>query len=78
MPCNFTIGERVKILDDIMGTVQEGIIFFIEPDNEILGLNWLYLMSEIEEDNTIFEPRFQKPYWKIVPDNAEFIVEDED
>ena len=63
-------------MDDILGVVQEGTIFYMEPDNEIPGLTWLYLISDDDDDNTIIEPKFDKPYWKIIPDSDEFIVED--
>ena len=74
-PCRFFVGERIKVLDDILGVIQEGTIFYIELDAEIPGLYWLYLVSDIEEENTIIEPKFgNKPYWKIIPDSSEFIV----
>ena len=74
-PCNYRIGQRVRIMDDILGCQIEGTIVFIEPDYE-MNFYWLYMMSDDEEENTNIDPRIPVPYFKLFPDNGEFLLDE--
>lgn len=74
-PCNYRIGQRVRIMDDILGCQIEGTIVFIEPDYE-MNFYWLYMSSDDEEENTNIDPRISAPYFKLFPDNGEFLLDE--
>ena len=73
MGCDYKLGQRVRVMDDILGFPYEATIIFIEFDSE-MSFNWLYLMSDDEEENTLIDPRFPMKYFKIIPDNEEFLI----
>ena len=77
MECKYKIGEKVKFVDDILGCIIGGTILFIEYDIS-LNLYWLYLASDNDDDNVIIDNKFPGKYFKMIPDNDEFLVDEED
>lgn len=73
--CQFQIGDIVEVADKIDPENQPTVITtvkFIEQDNEIPGLYWLYLMANEEVLNTNMHPLFGY-YWEICPENCPYI-----
>lgn len=62
----YNVGDRVAVLDIVTGIdkIGEGIIIGIEDDNEYINLQWIYIQSIKEEDNTNILPNGLK-YWII-------------
>lgn len=73
----YQVGQKIKFVDDILGVPVEAMLIFWEYDPE-MNFNWLYLKSEYEEDNTLVDPKFNEPYFKIIPDNDEFIIKEKE
>ena len=73
----YQIGKKIKLMDDILGVPIEATIVFIEYDPE-MNFNWLYLKGEYEEDNVLYDPKLPEKYFKLIPDNDEFIIPDEE
>jgi hypothetical protein len=73
MPCVFQIGDIVEIIDKIDTTISSiATVRFIEPDNEIPDLFWIYLMANEEVLNTNLHPVIGY-YWDVIPNNSEYI-----
>lgn len=75
MNCAFQIGDIVEVADKVDPENQPTVITtvkYIEPDNEIPGLFWLYLIANEEVLNTNMHPNFGY-YWEIAPDNCPYI-----
>lgn len=73
--CQFQIGDIVEVADKIDPENQPTVITtvkFIERDNQISDLHWLYLMANEEVLNTNMDPKFGY-YWEIVPDDCPYI-----
>lgn len=71
----FDIGDIVEIADKVDPENQPTIIAtikFIEQDDEISDLYWLYLLANEEVLNTNVSPVFGY-YWDVVPNNSEYI-----
>lgn len=74
-------GKRVRILDRIqLYDKYNGVIKYIEPDNEIPELLWLYIIADDEHLNDKVDPRFMWKYFMILEDSNEYIfdINDED
>lgn len=73
--CLFQIGDIIEVADKIDPENQPTVIStikYIEPDNEIPGLFWLYLLANEEVLNTNMHHAFGY-YWEIVPDSCPYI-----
>jgi hypothetical protein len=61
----FNKGDVVRVLDKVdLESEVVGTVAMIEPDNEIEGLYWLYIIANYEGYNTNFDPRIGN-YWGI-------------
>ena len=67
--------DRVQLYDK-----YNGVIKYIEPDNEIPELLWLYIIADDEYLNDKVDPRFPWKYFMILEDSNEYIfdIDDED
>jgi hypothetical protein len=73
--CQFQIGDIIEVADKLdpenlptmIATVK-----YIEPDNEISGLYWLYLIANEEVLNTNMHPTLGY-YWELVADSDQYI-----
>jgi hypothetical protein len=73
MPCEFQIGDIVEIIDKIDTSISSiATVRLIEPDNELPGLFWIYLMANEEVLNSNLHPTIGS-YWDIIPSDSEFI-----
>lgn len=73
--CQFKTGDIVEIADKIDPVNQPttvATIKYIEPDNEIPNLFWLYLIANEELLNTNMHPTFGY-YWIIIENNSDYI-----
>ena len=73
--CQFQIGDIVEVADKIDPENQPTTIAtvkYIEKDNEIADLYWLYLIANEELLNTNTHPAFGY-YWEIVPDSCPYL-----
>lgn len=73
--CPFQIGDIVEVADKIDPENQPTVIAtvkYIELDNDITRLFWLYLVANEEVLNTNVHPTFGY-YWEIVPDDCPYI-----
>lgn len=71
----FQIGDIVEVEDKIDPENQPTVIAtvkYVEKDNELSNLYWLYLLANEEVLNTNIHPVFGY-YWEIVPDNYPYI-----
>jgi hypothetical protein len=67
------VGDIVRVLDSVdLTTETVGTIRMIEPDNEIPGLCWIYIVANYEPYNTNFDPRIGN-YWKIFEMDNKYI-----
>lgn len=68
------IGAIICIMDQIDPEIKTyGTIKFVEQDNEIPELQWLYIRANNEELNTQFDPRFGA-FWRIIEDSSDYIA----
>ena len=74
-PEKLILGERVRILDKVnnMGTIRKGVIKFIEKDNEIDDLFWVYIRDYDETKNNKTDPRFPWTYAEISHNTNEYL-----
>lgn len=73
--CEFQVGDIVEVADKIDPENQTTIIATIkgiEPDNEIEGLYWLYLIANEEVLNVNIHPALGY-YWDITHHDSEYI-----
>lgn len=71
----FQIGDIVEVADKIDPENQPTVIAtvkYVEPDNEFVGLYWLYLVANEEVLNTNTHPTLGY-YWEIVEDSSDYI-----
>lgn len=64
---NYNIGDIVEVFDKIDPENQSTVIAtikYIEPDNEIKNLYWLYLVANEEALNTNIDPKVGS-FWVI-------------
>ena len=70
----YDIGDIVKVTDNIdYESYNIGTIKFIEPDNEIKDLFWLYIIANDDSLNDKTDPKFSFHYWKILEHINPFI-----
>ena len=70
---DYRVGDIVRVLDNIdLDTETVGTIRLIEPDNEIAGLCWIYIVANHESFNTNIDPRIGA-YWKIFEMDNKYI-----
>ena len=68
------IGSIICILDQIDPDIKTyGTVKFVEQDDEISELQWLYIRANNEELNTLFDPRFGA-FWRIIEANSDYIA----
>lgn len=68
------IGSIICVLDQIDPDIKTyGTVKFVEQDNEISELQWLYIRANNEELNTQFDPRFGT-FWRIIEANSNYIA----
>jgi hypothetical protein len=75
MGCEFQVGDIVEIADKIDPENQPTVIAtvkYIEQDNELKDLFWLYLISNEDVLNTNIHPAFGY-YWDIKESNSDYI-----
>ena len=73
--CQFQIGDIIEVADKIdpenlpttVATVK-----YIEKDNDISDLYWLYLIANEEVLNTNIHPTLGY-YWEIIPYNCPYL-----
>lgn len=73
--CQFQIGDIIEVADRIDPENQPTVLATIkgiEPDNEIPGLFWLYLLANEEVLNTNVHPTLGC-YWTLVEDTNDYI-----
>lgn len=68
--------QKIKIINNITGIIEEGTVVYIEPDNEIPFLAFLYVVSDDNSKNTHFEPKLGYNIWTIIPDGSPYIVQE--
>lgn len=71
----FQIGDIVEVADKVDPMNQPtviGTVKHIEPDNDFIGLCWLYIIANEEVLNTNMHSNIGY-YWDIVPDTSEYI-----
>ena len=68
--------EKFRLRDEITGEVQETLytIGYIEQDYEIPELEWYYLVSEYNDENIEFEPKYNLHYAKITNNEENLLV----
>ena len=68
--------EKFRLRDEITGEVQETLytIGYIEQDDEIPELEWYYLVSEYNDENIEFEPKYNLHYAKITNNEENLLV----
>lgn len=65
-PCEYAIGDIVEIRDTVDPAITDiGTIKFIEPDNDIHGLFWIYVIANEEVLNNKPDQRFGY-YWEML------------
>lgn len=59
--------EKFRLRDKITGELEETFytVGMEEEDNEIPNLVWLYLVSEYEDENIEYEPKYNLYYAKL-------------
>ena len=63
----YNIGDVVTLYDNIDDDLYNtGVIRFMEQDDQIPNLFWLYIMANDETLNVNMDPRFPFFYWRIV------------
>ena len=77
MISDFKLNDKVNVMNDINGIISSGTIIGIEPDDEY-DFNWLYLLADEQELNTIFEQKLNGYIWRIIPDIDSNIAKKED
>jgi hypothetical protein len=73
--CQFQVGDIIEVADKIDPENQPttiATIKYIEPDNEIEGLWWIYLIANEEVLNTNMHPTLGY-YWTLVADDDQYI-----
>jgi hypothetical protein len=76
MACEWQIGDIVEVADKIDPENQPTVtatIKYIEPDEDIEGLNWLYLIANEEVLNVTDVHPIIGPYWAILEDCNNYI-----
>lgn len=67
--------EKFRLRDRISGDLEETLytVGMEEEDIEIPGIVWLYLVSEYEDENIHYEPRYDLHY-AVITNNAEGLL----
>lgn len=71
----FYVGQEISIRDVIVPDEYiSGTIRYIEPDNEIEGLLWLYIRANDESLNTNLLPNSNITYWTLIESTSNRIM----
>ena len=68
--------EQFRLRDKITGELEETLytVGMDEPDDEIPGLVWLYLVSEYSDENVEYEPKYNLYYAKMTTNQEGLLV----
>jgi hypothetical protein len=73
------IGKEVQLLDNILlNRADAGIIKFIEVDNDMPDIKWLYIRARDEQLNTMTDPKFPWSYFRIIESTNPYLFDIDD
>ena len=74
----YNIGDVVTLYDKVDDEVYNtGVIKFIEQDDQIPNVFWLYVMANNENLNDKFDPRLPFRFWTIVENTSPYLFKSE-
>lgn len=69
------VGSLIRIQDDIDPSMyHDGIIVYIEPDDEMEDLLWYYVRSNEESFNTQTDPKLNRTFWRLIESCSNKII----
>ena len=66
--------QKIKIINNITGIIEEGYVVYAEPDIDIPNLTFLYVVSVDDSKNEHFEPKLGYNIWTIIADGSPYII----
>lgn len=75
------INDRIRIIDKITEGINTGTVVFIEEDNEIPGLSFLYVVNDDPAYNTNYEPMLNMNIWRLIESTSDLyekVLEEEE